>query len=213
MLKGLPFNTHTPILLAIWKIRPSHRAQCGTMFAATRSWYRRNRKTLAIAAGVISIGYVAGQYALNKIQEARQRMSEDRIAKEKYGRVPMEGARQKNKADALRPASDADSNKIRKTAPTLSWRSCLPFVTKSSQRCPSSRSPNSCRKSDRRGCTDWEHPKLHLQNIRPHHPVPRMMQVCRAVLSYMPARSLAAMDSPMYLTPAPRGVRRNYGKR
>ena len=54
------------------------------MIAATRRWFRRNRTNLAIGAGVIGVGYVAGQYVLGKISEARQRMSEDRIAKEKY---------------------------------------------------------------------------------------------------------------------------------
>lgn len=54
-----------------------------TMIAATRRWFRRNRTNLVIGAGVIGAGYVAGQYVLGKISEARQRMSEDRIAKEK----------------------------------------------------------------------------------------------------------------------------------
>lgn len=54
-----------------------------TMIAATRSWLRAHRKKLAIGAGVIGAGYVAGQYVLGKISEARQRMGEDRIAKEK----------------------------------------------------------------------------------------------------------------------------------
>lgn len=54
------------------------------MIAATRRWFRRNRTNIAIGAGVIGAGYVAGQYVLGKISEARQRMSEDRIAKEKY---------------------------------------------------------------------------------------------------------------------------------
>jgi hypothetical protein len=58
-----------------------------TMIAATRRWFRRNRTSLAIGAGVIGAGYVAGQYVLGKISEARQRMSEDRIAKEKCGTI------------------------------------------------------------------------------------------------------------------------------
>lgn len=56
----------------------------GTMIAATRRWFRRNRTNLAIGAGVIGAGYLAGQYVLGKIQEARQRMTEERISKEKY---------------------------------------------------------------------------------------------------------------------------------
>ena len=54
------------------------------MIAATRRWVRRNTNNLVIGAGVIGAGYLAGQYVVNKIQEAQQRMSEDRLAKEKY---------------------------------------------------------------------------------------------------------------------------------
>lgn len=54
------------------------------MIAATRSWFNRNRTNFAIGAGVIGAGYMAGQYVLGKITETRQRMSDDRIAKEKY---------------------------------------------------------------------------------------------------------------------------------
>ncbi|KAK5119973.1 hypothetical protein LTR85_007049 [Meristemomyces frigidus] len=56
------------------------------MIATTRRWFRRNRTNLAIGAGVIGAGYLAGQYVVGKIQEARQRMSEDRIAKENLRR-------------------------------------------------------------------------------------------------------------------------------
>jgi len=54
------------------------------MIGATRRWLRRNRKGLAIGAGIIGAGYLAGQYVLSKITEARERMSSDRIAREKY---------------------------------------------------------------------------------------------------------------------------------
>ena len=54
------------------------------MISATRRWLRRNRTNLAIGLGVLGAGYVAGQYILNKISEARERMSSDRIAREKY---------------------------------------------------------------------------------------------------------------------------------
>lgn len=54
------------------------------MIAATRRWFRRNRTNLLVGAGVLGAGYLAGQYVLSKIQEARQRMSEEKIAKEKY---------------------------------------------------------------------------------------------------------------------------------
>jgi len=53
------------------------------MIEATRKWLRRNRTSLVIGAGVIGGVYLAGQYVVNKISEARQRMSDERIAKEK----------------------------------------------------------------------------------------------------------------------------------
>ena len=53
------------------------------MFAATRRWFRRNRTPIAIGLGVVGAGYVATQYILNKLNDARERMSSDRIAKEK----------------------------------------------------------------------------------------------------------------------------------
>lgn len=53
------------------------------MVASTRQWLRRNRTNFAIGAGVVGAGYVAGQYVLSKIAETRQRMAEDRVAKEK----------------------------------------------------------------------------------------------------------------------------------
>lgn len=53
------------------------------MYAATKNWLRRNRTTLAISAGIVGAGYVAGQYILGKLSEARQRMSDDKIAREK----------------------------------------------------------------------------------------------------------------------------------
>ena len=54
------------------------------MISSTRKWFRRNRTNFAIGAGVVGAGYLAGQYVLGKLSEARQRMSDDRIAKEKY---------------------------------------------------------------------------------------------------------------------------------
>lgn len=78
---------HTKIFIRNTAAAPSHWKDAftshATMIAATRRWFRRNRTNLAIGAGVIGAGYVAGQYVLGKISEARQRMSEDRIAKEK----------------------------------------------------------------------------------------------------------------------------------
>ena len=54
------------------------------MISATRRWLRRNRNGIAIGAGAIGVTYLAGQYILGKINEARERMQMDRIAKEKY---------------------------------------------------------------------------------------------------------------------------------
>jgi len=54
------------------------------MITATRRWLRRNRTKFAIGFGVLGVGYVAGQYVLGKISEARERMTADRIAREKY---------------------------------------------------------------------------------------------------------------------------------
>lgn len=56
------------------------------MIAATRRWFRRNRTPIAIGVGVVGAGYVATQYVLNKINNARERMSSDRIAKENLRR-------------------------------------------------------------------------------------------------------------------------------
>jgi peroxin-3 len=55
------------------------------MISTTRQWFRRNRTTFAIGAGVLAAGYGVAQYALGKLSETRQRMSDERIAKEKYG--------------------------------------------------------------------------------------------------------------------------------
>lgn len=54
------------------------------MLSATRRWFQRNRTPIAIGAGVIGAGYFATQYLLSKLNDARERMSSDRIAKEKY---------------------------------------------------------------------------------------------------------------------------------
>lgn len=56
------------------------------MIAATRRWFRRNRTTLAVGAACIGATYLAGQYVVSKIQEARQRMSEERVGKENLRR-------------------------------------------------------------------------------------------------------------------------------
>ncbi|TPX08998.1 uncharacterized protein E0L32_009577 [Thyridium curvatum] len=56
------------------------------MFSATRRWFRRNRTPIAIGVGVVGAGYVVTQYVLSKINDARERMSSDRIAKENLRR-------------------------------------------------------------------------------------------------------------------------------
>ncbi|KAL8944435.1 MAG: hypothetical protein Q9216_000486 [Gyalolechia sp. 2 TL-2023] len=56
------------------------------MIASTRRWLRRNRTNFAVGVGVLGAGYVAGQYVLSKVVEARQRMTEDRVAKENLRR-------------------------------------------------------------------------------------------------------------------------------
>lgn len=53
------------------------------MISATRRWFRRNKTPIAVGLGVVGVGYVATQYVLGKISEARERMSSDRIAREK----------------------------------------------------------------------------------------------------------------------------------
>lgn len=56
------------------------------MLSATRRWFQRNRTPIAIGVGVVGAGYVATQYVLTKINDARERMSSDRIAKENLRR-------------------------------------------------------------------------------------------------------------------------------
>ncbi|KAI0400867.1 Peroxin-3 family protein [Xylaria palmicola] len=56
------------------------------MLSATRRWFRRNRTPIAIGVGVAGAGYLAAQYVLSKINDARERMSSDRIAKENLRR-------------------------------------------------------------------------------------------------------------------------------
>ena len=54
------------------------------MISATRRWFRRNRGGIAVAAGVVGATYLAGQYVMGKLAEARERMAADRLAREKY---------------------------------------------------------------------------------------------------------------------------------
>ncbi|KAI0549444.1 Peroxin-3 family protein [Xylaria curta] len=56
------------------------------MLSATRRWLRRNRTPIGIGVGIVGAGYLATQYVLGKINDARERMSSDRIAKENLRR-------------------------------------------------------------------------------------------------------------------------------
>ncbi|KAH0846801.1 Peroxisomal biogenesis factor 3 [Fonsecaea pedrosoi] len=56
------------------------------MISATRRWLRRHRTGIAIGAGVVGATYLAAQYVLGKINEARERMQMDKIAKENIRR-------------------------------------------------------------------------------------------------------------------------------
>jgi peroxin-3 len=53
------------------------------MFESTRDFLRRNRRNLAVGFGLVGAGYLAVQYLGNKLSEARSRMSNERVAKEK----------------------------------------------------------------------------------------------------------------------------------
>ncbi|KFY21389.1 hypothetical protein V493_07436 [Pseudogymnoascus sp. VKM F-4281 (FW-2241)] len=56
------------------------------MISATRRWFRRNRTPIAVGVGVLGAGYIAAQYVLGKLSDARERMSSDRISKENLRR-------------------------------------------------------------------------------------------------------------------------------
>ncbi|KAG6102716.1 hypothetical protein E4U30_002252 [Claviceps sp. LM220 group G6] len=56
------------------------------MFSSARRWLRNNRTSIACGVGIIGTGYIAAQYVLNKIVDARERMSSDRIAQENLRR-------------------------------------------------------------------------------------------------------------------------------
>lgn len=51
---------------------------------ATRNFFKRNRTNFAVGAGIVGGAYVATQYVLGKLTEAKDRLATDRIAKEKY---------------------------------------------------------------------------------------------------------------------------------
>ena len=81
--KSPPALPHTRRLIHPQDTRAASPSATLTMIQGTRRWFKRNRTNFAIGAGVLGAGYLAGQYLLGKLGEARQRMSDDRIAKEK----------------------------------------------------------------------------------------------------------------------------------
>jgi len=84
------------------------------MISASRRWLRRNRTPLAIGFGVVGAGYVATQYVLGKISDARERMSSDRIAREKYVTLCLINITFMHTKPYL--VSAGDSSRIRRTA-------------------------------------------------------------------------------------------------
>ncbi|KAG6212298.1 hypothetical protein E4U35_007725 [Claviceps purpurea] len=66
--------------------RTSPLLACRIMFSSARRWLRNNRTSIACGVGIIGAGYIAAQYVLNKIVDARERMSSDRIAQENLRR-------------------------------------------------------------------------------------------------------------------------------
>ncbi|KAJ6446372.1 peroxisomal biogenesis factor 3 [Purpureocillium lavendulum] len=56
------------------------------MFSSVRRWLRNNRTPIAVGVGVVGAGYVVTQYVMSKLNDARERMSSERIAKENLRR-------------------------------------------------------------------------------------------------------------------------------
>ncbi|KAK5990247.1 Peroxisomal biogenesis factor 3 [Cladobotryum mycophilum] len=56
------------------------------MLSSVRRWMRQNRTPIAVGVGIVGAGYVVSQYVVSKINDARERMSSDRIAKENLRR-------------------------------------------------------------------------------------------------------------------------------
>lgn len=54
------------------------------MIATAKQWLRKNRPTFVLGFGVVGLGYVAGQYTISKIIEARERFASDQRAREKF---------------------------------------------------------------------------------------------------------------------------------
>ncbi|KAG5969970.1 hypothetical protein E4U56_008013 [Claviceps arundinis] len=75
-----------PHLASQANFRTSPPQPCRIMFSSARRWLRNNRTSIACGVGIIGTGYIAAQYVLNKIVDARERMSSDRIAQENLRR-------------------------------------------------------------------------------------------------------------------------------
>ncbi|KAK3073309.1 peroxin [Teratosphaeriaceae sp. CCFEE 6253] len=56
------------------------------MISASRRWFQRNRTNIVVATSLAGATYLAGQYVVGKIQEVRQRASDERISKENLRR-------------------------------------------------------------------------------------------------------------------------------
>ncbi len=93
------------------------------MIDATRRWFKRNRTTLAVGAGLLGAGYLAGQYILGKVNETRQRMRDDRIAKEKYNTLPTLLIAEREMLIIQSIACASDSSKTSMTARLRLWLS------------------------------------------------------------------------------------------
>ena len=57
------------------------------MFNSVTNYVYDRRKRLARTAGVVGGLYLVGQYASARIADMRDRVQEERLAREKYGRV------------------------------------------------------------------------------------------------------------------------------
>ena len=97
-----------------------HSQTAKVMIEGAKRWLRRNRTGLTVGFGVIGIGYLATQYIVSKITEARERIAGERTAKEKW--VMSMG--EKSGTDQPLLAYNGAFNKIKKTALSQSWSYC-----------------------------------------------------------------------------------------
>lgn len=147
------------------------------MIQATRRWFRRNRTNFAIGAGVLGAGYVAGQYVLGKLGEARQRMSDERIAKEKYALPPCTPQLSANTA----PVCAAVSSRTRKTALLPSSPFCPPPPRTFSTPSPSNKCSRNCRSRRQSALPEaWAPARLRAQPHLALQTPPRMTPEVRA---------------------------------